>query len=86
MSLACFILWDSYNPNIKKEEGKKSYHSKRKGWKGKYYKEKIVNELIDKFRNYVPDFTLDEVSQSEKYLDILSFLKSIQEFAVFSQP
>jgi MoxR-like ATPase len=84
-SLVSFYA-NSYNPAIKEEEGTKSLTEKERSEKENTLKQKFVTELIDKFRNYVPDFTLDEVSQSEKYLDILSFLKSIQEFAVFGQP
>ena len=84
-SLVSFYA-NSYNPAIKEEEGKKAITEKERSEKEDILKQKFVNELIDKFRNYVPDFTLDEVSQSEKYLDILSFLKSIQEFAIFGHP
>ena len=48
---------------------------KEKSSKEIILKKKFVNDLIEKFKNYVPDFTLDEISQSEKYLDFLSFLK-----------
>ena len=41
-----------------------------------------MNELVIQFKNYAPDFNLDTVSQSEKYLDILLVLKEIQEFAI----
>jgi hypothetical protein len=46
-------------------------------------KEQFLNELVIQFKNYVTDFNLDNnVSQSEKYLDILLVLKEIQEFAI----
>ena len=41
-----------------------------------------MNEFVIQFKNYAPDFNLDTVSQSEKYLDILLILKEIQEFAI----
>ena len=41
-----------------------------------------MNEFVIQFKNYAPDFNLDTVSQSEKYLDILLVLKEIQEFAI----
>ena len=84
-SLVSFYA-NSYNPAIKEEEGKNAITEKERCEKEGILKQNFVNELIDKFRNYVPDFTLDEVSQSEKYLDILTTLKKIQEFAVFSEP
>jgi hypothetical protein len=34
-----------------------------------------VDELVSEFKIYVPDFNLDEVSPSEKYLDIFLILK-----------
>lgn len=84
-SLVSFYA-NSYNPTIKEEEGKKAITEKERSEKENILKQNFVNELINKFKNYAPDFTLDEVSQSEKYLDILSFLKNIQEFAVFGKP
>ena len=76
-SLVSFYA-NSYNPTIKEEEGKegkKGMTEKEKSAKEIILKKKFVNDLIEKFKNYVPDFTLDEISQSEKYLDFLSFLK-----------
>jgi len=84
-SLVSFYA-NSYNPTIKEEEGKKGMTENEKTAKEIILKKEFVDNLIKKFKNYVPDFTLDEVPQSEKYLDILSFLKSIQEFAVFGKP
>ena len=62
---------NSYNPIIKGNEIN--------------LKKQFINELIDKFKKYVPDFNLDNFSQSEKYLNILLILKNIQEFAVFGK-
>ena len=76
---------NSYNPMIKDEEGKTIITEDERNKKELELKDKFVDELVNKFRNYVPDFNLDEVSQDEKYLDILLKLKKIQEYAI-SEP
>jgi len=67
---------DYYNPIILEKE---------KIEKADELKQKFFNNLIDIFRNHVPDFSLEEISESEEYLNILSTLKNIQEFAVFGE-
>ena len=42
ISFACFILWDSYNPNIKKEEGKKAITQKERGEKENIIKKNLL--------------------------------------------
>jgi hypothetical protein len=85
-SLVSFYA-NSYNPTNKEEEGKNIITEYEKGEKEIKLKQLIANELIEQFRNYVHahDFTLDEISQTEKYLDILSVLREIQKFAVFQK-
>ena len=73
---------NSYNPSIKEEDGKGKISEEERTKKELALKDKFVDELVNKFKDYVPDFILDEKSQSEKYLDILLVLKKIQEFAV----
>ena len=73
---------NSYNPVIKDEEGKTIILEEDRNKKELELKDKFVDDLVNTFKNYVPDFNLDDVSQSEKYLDILLVLKKIQEYAV----
>ena len=73
---------NSYNPFIKDDEGKIIISEEERFKKENELKEQFLNELVIQFKNYAPDFNLDTVSQSEKYLDILLVLKEIQEFAI----
>ena len=75
---------NSYNPMIKDEEGKIIISEEEKNKKELELKDKFIDELVNKFRNYVPDFNLDKATQDEKYLDILLELKKIQEYSVSS--
>ena len=75
---------NSYNPMIKDEEGKIKISEEEKNQKEFELKEQFIDELVNQFKNYVPDFNLDEATQDEKYLDILIQLKKIQEYAVSS--
>ena len=67
---------------IKNEEGKIIILEGDRNKKELELKEKFVDDLVSTFKNNVPDFNLDDVSQSENYLDILLVLKKIQEYAV----
>ena len=73
---------NSYNPFIKDDEGKIIISEEERFKKENELKEQFLNEFVIQFKNYAPDFNLDTVSQSEKYLDILLVLKEIQEFAI----
>ena len=73
---------NSYNPFSKDDEGKIIISEEERNKKENELKEQFLNELVIQFKNYAPDFNLDTVSQSEKYLDILLVLKEIQEFAI----
>ena len=60
---------NSYNPFSKDDEGKIIISEEERNKKENELKEQFLNELVIQFKNYVPDFNLDTVSQSEKYLD-----------------
>ena len=65
---------NSFNPDLK--EGKDKIDN------SDIEKNKFINDLVNKFKEYVSDFNLDELSKSKKYYEIFIILKQVQEYSL----